>query len=118
MVHMEPVPLSRSAAVGIEVSLPRTHLAIVATDVGYIMCGALDVRLLDTRLAARAIVAARALGVRDIAGLLEAPIDDLTEGAAALGIYRGMRGRDALERMQQPVEEGRDVPEANPSPHA
>lgn len=100
MVRMVPVPLARGMAIGVTVSLPRTTLIAVATDVGYVMCGALDVRLLDERLAERAIVAARVLGVRSIDDLLAAPVDDLTAAAAALGVARGMSGRAALECMQ------------------
>ena len=99
MVEMIPIPLGHGTAVGITVRLPRTTLLVAATDAGYLMCGALDVRLLDERLASRAIVAARAVGVRTIDELLAAPIDDLTSAAAALGLTRGMPGREALERM-------------------
>lgn len=103
MVRMVPVALAGGTAVGIAVSLPRTTLVAVATDVGYVMCGALDVRLLDERLADRAIVAARVLGAGSIDDLLAAPVDDLTAGAAALGVARGMSGREALERMRPAV---------------
>lgn len=102
MVQTQNVPLSRSTAVGVTVALPRTTLIAVATEVGYVMCGALDVRLLDERLSSRGIVAARVLGVRSIEALLDAPVDDLTTEAATLGVRRGMTGRDALERMQAP----------------
>jgi uncharacterized protein YunC (DUF1805 family) len=99
MVEMTPIPLARGTALGITVRLPRTTLIIAATELGYVMCGALDVRLLDERLRARGIVAARVLGVHSLDDLLDAGIDDLTAGAAALGLERGMSGREALERM-------------------
>ncbi len=111
MVRMAPVALAGGTALGITVSLPRTTLIVVTTDVGYVMCGALDVRLLDERLAARGIVAARVLGVRSVEDLLAAPVDDRTRDAAALGIERGMPGREALERMlAAPVESARTPP--------
>lgn len=99
MVEMTPIALMRGTAVGITVRLSRTTLIVAAAPGGYVMCGALDVRLLDERLKARRIVAARVLGARSLSDLLQADVDDLTEGAAALGVARGMSGREALERM-------------------
>ena len=46
----------------------------VTNEVGYIMCGALDVGLLNAKLKERKIVAGRAVGVRTIEQLLEAPL--------------------------------------------
>lgn len=100
MVSMEPVAFGTAGtAIAITVTLPRTTLVIVTTETGYVMCGALDVRLLDERLAARSIVAARAVGVRTVAELLDAPLEDVTQAAEALGVRRGMRGRDAVVCM-------------------
>jgi uncharacterized protein YunC (DUF1805 family) len=99
MVERTAIELDGGRAEGLTVHLPRTTLIVASTEVGYVMCGALDVRLLDERLAARGIVAARAVGVRTLRELLDAPIDDLTRAAAALGIHPGMTGREALGRM-------------------
>lgn len=100
MVQVTPVPVGEAGtAIGITVSLPRTTLIMIRTDLGYIMCGALDVRLLDEKLTAREIVAGRAVGVHSIEDLLEAPLEDVTRAAEALGISRGMSGRDALSCM-------------------
>lgn len=96
---MWPVRVGERTAVGIEVELPRTHLAIVTTDEGYIMCGALDVGLLSQRLRARAIVAARAVGVRTVEELLAAPMESVTPAAEERGITVGMSGQEAIERM-------------------
>lgn len=100
MVLLTPVALDGGVATGITVQLPKTTLVAVATGRGYIMCGALDVELLNTRLADRGILAGRALGVRSIEELLEAPLADVTDAARTLGITPGMRGRDALKLMQ------------------
>jgi uncharacterized protein YunC (DUF1805 family) len=99
MVTMTPVALEGGAATAITVTLPKTTLIAVTTPRGYIMCGALDVELLNTRLADRGIIAGRALGVRSVDDLLEAPLADVTDGARALGIAPGMKGRDALNLM-------------------
>lgn len=99
MVTVRPVPVGDRWAVAVQVELPKTHLVAVSTGTGYIMCGALDVALLNTRLKERGIVAARALGVKTVEELLEAPITDLTDAARALGVREGMPGKEALARM-------------------
>jgi uncharacterized protein YunC (DUF1805 family) len=100
MMRMEPVILDGYTATAIEVKLPKTTLLVVTTDKGYIMCGALDVGLLNERLKDRHIIAARATGVRTIEELLEAPMDMVTFEAEQLGIVPGMKGRDAVLRMR------------------
>ncbi|GAA3402057.1 DUF1805 domain-containing protein [Paenibacillus hodogayensis] len=85
--------------IGVTVELPKTTLIAVSTDKGYIMCGALDVGLLNERLKDRGIVAGRAVGVRTLEQLLEAPLESVTHEAVALGIHPGMKGRDALMLM-------------------
>jgi uncharacterized protein YunC (DUF1805 family) len=97
MVSLVPVPVAGGVATGITVELPRTRLVILAGSRGYIMCGALDVALLDSgHLRAREIVAGRAVGVRTLEDLLQAPLESVTAAARALGLRPGMAGRDAL----------------------
>ncbi|MBP1963734.1 YunC family protein [Paenibacillus aceris] len=99
MMRVEPILLEGHTAIAIEVKLPKTTLLVVTTDKGYIMCGALDVALLNERLRDRNIVAARATGVRTIEELLEAPLESVTYTAEDLGIVAGMTGREAILRM-------------------
>ena len=83
----------------VTVSLPKTTLLTVSNDNGYIMCGALDVGLLNSKLADRRILAGRAVGVKTIEQLLDAPLESVTIEAEAMGIYSGMIGKDALLKM-------------------
>jgi uncharacterized protein YunC (DUF1805 family) len=99
MMRMEPLELEGHTALAIEVKLPKTTLLVVTTDKGYIMCGALDVGLLNAKLKDRNIIAGRATGVRTIEELLAAPLESVTYEAEALGIVPGMTGRDAVIRM-------------------
>jgi uncharacterized protein YunC (DUF1805 family) len=99
MMRVEPILLEGHTAIAIEVKLPKTTLLVVTTDKGYIMCGALDVALLNERLRDRNIVAARATGVRTIEELLEAPLESVTYTAEDLGIVAGLTGREAILRM-------------------
>ncbi len=100
MVSLVPVPVAGGIATGITVELPRTHLVIVAGSRGYIMCGALDVALLDApHMRSREIVAARAVGVKSIEDLLAAPLESATSAAQALGVRPGMTGREAVAML-------------------
>ena len=101
VVRLRPVSLGEQTAVAIEVALPKTHLLVVTTERGYIMCGALDVALLSEKLAERKIVAGRAVGVRTIEELLEAPLESVTRAAEELGITKGMKGHEALRKMDE-----------------
>ena len=47
----------------------------------------------------RGIIAGRAVGVRTIEQLLEAPLESVTYEAEKLGITVGMIGRDAMLKM-------------------
>lgn len=99
MVKVVPIPIGEWTAVGVEVLLPRTTLVAIAAGGGYIMCGALDVQLLNDKLKDREIIAGRAVGVRNFEQLLEAPLESVTDAAAALGIAVGMTGKEAVRLM-------------------
>lgn len=99
MVRIVPVRIGNKTAVGVEVRLPKTTLLAIDAGIGYIMCGALDVRLLDERLKDRHVIAGRAVGVRTLEELLEAPLEAVTEEAARLGVRPGMVGKEAVARM-------------------
>jgi len=99
MVKMFPIRYEGVEAIGVEVSLPKTTLISVSTTKGYIMCGALDISLLNEKLKDRHIIAGRAVGVKTMEQLLEAPLESVTYEAEKLGIVPGMKGRDALLLM-------------------
>lgn len=99
MVMMEPISVGGHTLVGVEVKLPKTTLLTISTSRGYIMCGALDIGLLNDRLGDRKIIAGRAVGVRTLKELLESPLESVTSEAAALGIVPGMPGHEALLKM-------------------
>lgn len=99
MVGLKAIELDGKQFLGIQVELPKTKLLAITTEKGYIMCGALDVSLLNERLAERNILAGRAVGVRSLAELLEAPLESVTQHAEKSGIYSGMKGKDALLKM-------------------
>ncbi|MDA1476311.1 DUF1805 domain-containing protein [Bacillus sp. CLL-7-23] len=101
MVNLTPIMIEGQSFTAITVKLPKTNFMAITNDDGYIMCGALDVALLNDRLKDRKIVAARAVGVRTIDQLLEAPLESVTDAAKELGIYPGISGKEALLKMKK-----------------
>ncbi|WP_252503036.1 YunC family protein [Sporosarcina sp. Marseille-Q4943] len=99
MVTLTPILIGGYTFTAVTVQLPKTTLLTVSNDKGYIMCGALDVGLLNNVLADRKIVAGRAVGVKTIEQLLKAPLESVTLEAETLGIRAGMRGEEALLKM-------------------
>ncbi|MDC2865640.1 MULTISPECIES: YunC family protein [unclassified Bacillus (in: firmicutes)] len=99
MVNMEPIIINEHTFIAVSVQLPKTNLLAVMSDKGYIMCGALDVALLNEKLSDRGILAGRAVGVRTIEQLLEAPLESVTVEAERLGITAGTIGKKALLKM-------------------
>ncbi|MDG4657091.1 DUF1805 domain-containing protein [Ectobacillus antri] len=99
MMHVEPIVIETYTFIAVSVQLPKTNLLAVMSDKGYIMCGALDVGLLNEKLKDRGIIAGRAVGVRTIEQLLNAPLESVTHEAERLGITAGTIGKDALLKM-------------------
>jgi uncharacterized protein YunC (DUF1805 family) len=99
MVDIFPIQIENQTFIGISVLLPKTNLLVVKNDVGYIMCGALDIGLLNEKLKDRKVIAARAVGVKTIEQLLEAPLESVTIEAEKYGIHEGMIGKNALLKM-------------------
>jgi len=99
MIALKPIELEGHSFLATTVKLPNTTLLVISNDVGYIMCGALDVHLLNEKLQQRKVVAGRAVGVKTIDELLHAPLQLVTTEAENHGITEGMIGKDALLRM-------------------
>lgn len=99
LIDLSPINLDGHTFLAVTVLLPKTTLLAVTNDKGYIMCGALDVGLLNDRLKDRKIIAGRAVGVKTIQQLLDAPLESVTYEAEALGIHKGMIGKEALLKM-------------------
>ncbi|MCM3099330.1 YunC family protein [Priestia megaterium] len=99
MITLEPIVIEGHTFNAVTVLLPKTTLLTISSDKGYIMCGALDVGLLNDKLADRQIIAGRAVGVRTIEQLLEAPLESVTLEAEKRGIFKGTIGKDALLKM-------------------
>ena len=100
MITTEQLNFEGHEFTAVTVKLPKTTLLTVSNEKGYIMCGALDVGLLNSRLADRKIIAGRAVGVKTIEELLQAPLESVTLEAEQLGITAGIIGKEALLKME------------------
>ncbi|WP_370225057.1 YunC family protein [Cytobacillus sp.] len=99
MIDLKPIDIDGHTFLSVSVQLPKTNLLAVTNDKGYIMCGALDVGLLNEKLKDRKVIAGRAVGVKTIEQLLNAPLESVTYEAEELGIVKGTIGREALLKM-------------------
>lgn len=99
MITMSPIMIDGHPFTAVSMQLPKTNFLAVMNEFGYIMCGALDVALLNEKLSERKIIAGRAVGVRTIEQLLDAPLESVTHEAVARGITVGTIGRDAMLKM-------------------
>jgi len=99
LIELKPIDIQGHTFLTVSVVLPKTNLLVVTNDKGYIMCGALDVGLLNEKLKDRKVIAGRAVGVKTIEQLIDAPLESVTYEAEAIGIHKGMIGRDALLKM-------------------
>ncbi|WP_407272564.1 YunC family protein [Radiobacillus sp. PE A8.2] len=101
MISVSPLIIDNKPFTATQVKLPKTNLLIISNEVGYVMCGALDVDLLSNKLAERKIVAARAVGVKTIEALLDAPLDKVTTEAENFGWREGMNTKEALLKIAE-----------------
>lgn len=101
MLEMSPIIIDGHQFTAVQMKLPKTNFMAVTNEKGYIMCGALDVALFNSneKLRERKIIAGRAVGVRTIDQLINAPLESVTYAAEELGITVGMTGREALLKM-------------------
>lgn len=96
MITVNPLEIDGMFFTAITVELPKTNLLMISNDIGYIMCGALDVDLLNEKLADRNVIAARAVGVKTIDDLLHASLEKITDASKSYGWEVGMIGKEAL----------------------
>lgn len=100
MITINPLDIGGNAFTAIRVELPKTNLLIISNEIGYIMCAALDVSILNEKLKDRNVIAGRGVGVRTIDDLLSSPLESVTEAASTLyGWKVGMIGKDALLKI-------------------
>ena len=100
MIEVNPIACEGGTAIAITVLYPKTKLmSITVPDVGYIMCGVLNVEALDGLHPEREIIAARLEGIRTIQDLLDFPVREVTIKGQKIGIKPGISGSEAVRLM-------------------
>lgn len=100
MIKTEPIKLEEGYVIGIEVNFPKTRLlSLMAPEIGYLMCGVLNIEAMDILHGEREIIAVRVTGVRSFEDLLNVEVKEVTNKAEKIGIKKGMSGREAMNTM-------------------
>ncbi len=94
-MEIKEISLKNGVALGIKVELPNAPFLMIKGDKGFIMCGYLDIKAAEKLKD----VAAKIKGVSDFVDILDGEITDVTTEAEKLGILKGMKGREALEKL-------------------
>lgn len=85
---------------GMEIKLPKTTLLIIGNEIGFIMCGALNVNIYNSiNLVKREVICANAKGVKTLEDLLNGEIDEITNKACEIGMKKGMKVIEALKLL-------------------
>ncbi|ENH96830.1 hypothetical protein J416_09034 [Gracilibacillus halophilus YIM-C55.5] len=96
MIDVKPIEVEGYTFIAISAQLPETNLLVIQNHIGYVMCGALDIDLLNEKLKDRPIIAGRAVGVRTIDELLEGTLDKVTIHSQKYNWTPGMPIKQAL----------------------
>jgi uncharacterized protein YunC (DUF1805 family) len=94
-MEIEKINLEKGSATGLRILLGKAPLIVIKAERGYLMCGYLNIEVAEKLGDAAAVVR----GVNTFEDMLEKEVAEVTSAAEALGIRRGMKGREALERM-------------------
>ena len=89
MIDLSPLEIRRTYLFGGHCHAAKNNASNRHKPQGYIMCGALDVSLLNDKLKDRNIIAGKAVGVKTIQQLLDAPLESVTMEAETIGIHKG-----------------------------
>ncbi|MGB3908359.1 MAG: DUF1805 domain-containing protein [Methanomethylovorans sp.] len=92
---IEQIKLKRGIAIGLHIEMQHASLIVVKADLGFVMCGYLDMATAEML----GDVAARTSGVSTLDDVLTAEVKSVTPKAKELGIVAGMKVADALELM-------------------
>ncbi|MEM3401746.1 MAG: DUF1805 domain-containing protein [Candidatus Hadarchaeales archaeon] len=100
MIEIIPVEINGTTVVGVKIGNPDfpeipAIIGLIAKK-GLIVCRNFDMDALDERN----VTAARVKGLTKIEDALEAKIESCTSKARALGVAKGMTGREALMKLQ------------------
>ena len=89
------IPLEHGTALGLQLTLGKAPLLVVAVTHGYVMCGYLNMDTANNL----GDCAGRAIGVTTFDALLQAPITAVSAAAKARGLNEGITARAFLNAL-------------------
>ncbi|APH38609.1 YunC family protein [Methanohalophilus halophilus] len=92
---IEQIKLENGTAQGLKWELENASLLLIKADMGYVMCGYLNMETADKLEDVAAVVS----GVDSFEDVLQAPVKSVSKKALDVGIEEGMTGRQVLEKM-------------------
>ncbi len=95
LMLIEPIKVNNGVALGIKIDMEHAPLLLIKADLGFVMCGYLDVSTAN-KLGDAAV---KVKGVRTFDDVLNAKVSEISENAKELGITDRMTGQEALELM-------------------
>lgn len=96
MIRITSVKVYDESCLGLRVELPASPpLLLVVAEMGFVMCGFLDVEVAEELDVAAAMVT----GVESVEDVLDAEVEAVTSKAETLGVSTGMKSVDALNQM-------------------
>lgn len=88
--------LEGGPALGLQITLGKAPLIVIAVSQGYVMCGYLNMETANKL----GDCAGRVTGVASFEAVLEAKISAVSEAARIRGLHEGMTGRDFLNALR------------------
>lgn len=92
---IEQIKLENGTAQGLKWEFENASLLLIKADMGYVMCGYLNMETADKLGDVAAVVS----GVDSFEDVLQASVNSVSKKALNIGIEKGMTGRQALEKM-------------------
>ena len=86
----------------LEVGLENTTLLLLHGYNAFAMCGALNVDVYNLeKMKDRHVICFRAIGVKTLEDLYEARIEQCSNYANEMGLFKGMRVKDAFKKLSE-----------------
>jgi len=93
-VRVKFIDFEGKRLIGVEIDLPNAPpLILIRGDEGFIMCGYLNMDVVDKI----DVVAARVTGVKSVEEMLEKEISEVSKKALEKGIVKGLKVREVLK---------------------
>ncbi len=94
-MQIEMIEIQGKKALGVVIELGKAPIVFIRADLGFMMCGFLDISVANNI----GETCAKVRGVASLDEILEKKVVEVSEEAMKLGVRQGMSGKEALLRM-------------------